>query len=252
MNKAENTPKRSTEETIKSLYELQNVMSKIDEINRIKGELPYEVQDLSDEVEGLKTRLETLSERVDEIAKQTKSNKIFIEDCKEAIKKYKDQQEHVRNNREYESISKEVEYKELEILAYEKQMKNMSVESKEKKAKIELVKEELADKEVALKEKQEELATIDKETAAEIVELEQRADSISENIEGRVLAAFNKLRSGMQNGLAVVTVRRDACGGCFNRIPPQRQLDIQMSKNIIVCEYCGRILVPNSLEQEEA
>ena len=244
----ENTIKKSTEETIIALYNLQKVMSKIDDINRIKGELPYEVQDLSDEVEGLKTRLDSLLSRIDEISKQTKSNKVLIEDCKALIKKYTDQQENVRNNREYESISKELEYQELEILAYEKQNKLMSVESKDKKSKLDGIKENLADKDVALKDKREELASIDKETSEEIAELEVRANEVNVSIDERVLVAFNKLRGGMHNGLAVVTVKRDACGGCFNRIPPQRQLDIQMSRSIIVCEYCGRILVSSELE----
>lgn len=249
MAKTENT-KKGAEETIIALYNLQKVRSKIDEINRIKGELPYEVQDLSDELEGLKTRLNTLVSRVDEISKLTKSNKVFIEECKDAIKKYQEQQENVRNNREYDAISKEVEYKELEILAYEKQIKAIAAESKEKKAKIEASKSEIEDKEIALKDKQEELASIDRETADEIAELDTTATEIETNIEGRLLAAFNKLRAGMNNGLAVVTIKRDACGGCFNRIPPQRQLDIQMSKNVIVCEYCGRILVSDLLEDQ--
>ncbi|MEG2759585.1 MAG: C4-type zinc ribbon domain-containing protein, partial [Rikenellaceae bacterium] len=227
------------------------VRSKIDEINRIKGELPYEVQDLSDELEGLRTRLNTLISRVDEISKLTKSNKVFIEECKESIKKYQEQQENVRNNREYDAISKEVEYKELEILAYEKQIKAIVAESKEKKAKIEVSKMEIEDKEVALKEKQEELESIDRETAEEVSELEATASEIEPHIEDRLLAAFNKLRAGMNNGLAVVTIKRDACGGCFNRIPPQRQLDIHMSKSVIVCEYCGRILVSDLLDNPE-
>ncbi|MEG1554139.1 MAG: C4-type zinc ribbon domain-containing protein [Rikenellaceae bacterium] len=250
MAKIENT-KKSAEETIIALYNLQKVRSKIDEINRIKGELPYEVQDLSDELEGLRTRLNTLISRVDEISKLTKSNKVFIEECKESIKKYQEQQENVRNNREYDAISKEVEYKELEILAYEKQIKAIVAESKEKKAKIEVSKMEIEDKEVALKEKQEELESIDRETAEEVSELEATASEIEPHIEDRLLAAFNKLRAGMNNGLAVVTIKRDACGGCFNRIPPQRQLDIHMSKSVIVCEYCGRILVSDLLDNPE-
>lgn len=250
MNKIENTSKKSTEETIISLYDLQKVMSKIDEINRIKGELPFEVQDLSDSVEGLRTRLNALTSRVDEISKLTKSNRGAIEDSKSAIKKYQEQQENVRNNREFESISKEIEYKELEIQAYEKQNKASNAEAKEKKQRVEGVKSELADKEVALADKNEELASIDGETSEEIASLQVEADKIRELLDPRYLKSFDKLRSGMKNGLAVVTVKRGACGGCFNRIPPQRHLDIQMSKGIIVCEYCGRILVSDYLDND--
>lgn len=242
--------KRSIEENIVSLYKLQQIKSKVDEINRIKGELPYEVQDLSDEVEGLQTRLENLTSRIEELTRLTKESKAEIESANALIKKYQEQQNNVRNNREFESISKEIEYQELEIQLLEKHIKQYAEEQKEKKGTIESVNAVLADKKIAYKEKKEELDTIDKETAKDIQMYDKQADELSEDIDERLLIAFNKIRTIMKNGLAVVTVKRDACSGCFNRIPPQRQLDIRMSKKLIVCEYCGRILVSDELEAE--
>ncbi len=238
----------TTEQKIVFLYDLQKLESKIDEINFIKGELPAEVADLEDEVEGLKTRIANLVAKIDELSKASKASKESIEESKSLIKKYSEQQNSVRNNREFESISKEIEYQELEIELAEKHIKEFSVEVKDKKSKIEIEKAKLADKELSLKEKQQELAKIDEETAGEIAELEAKAKVLSAKIEDRLLNAFNKIRANMKNGVAVATVKRNACGGCFNRIPPQRQLDIRMSKKVIVCEYCGRILVSDLLE----
>lgn len=249
MKKNENK-KRSVEENIISLYKLQQIKSKVDEINRIKGELPFEVQDLSDEVEGLQTRLENLTARIEELSRLTKESKTEIENAHTLIKKYQEQQNNVRNNREFESISKEVEYQELEIQLLEKHIKQYAEEQKEKKGTIESVNSVLVDKKIAYKEKKEELDTIDKETAKDVAMYDKQAEEISVDIEERLLTAFNKIRLIMKNGLAVVTVKRDACSGCFNRIPPQRQLDIRMSKKLIVCEYCGRILVSDELEQQ--
>lgn len=242
--------KRSVEENIISLYKLQQIKSKVDEINRIKGELPYEVQDLSDEVEGLQTRLENLNSRIEELVRLSKESKVEIEAANALIKKYQEQQNNVRNNREFESISKEIEYQELEIQLLEKHIKQYVEEQKEKKATIESVNAVLADKKIAYKEKKEELDTIDKETSKDIEMYDKQAETVAEDVDERLLLAFNKIRSIMKNGLAVVTVKRDACSGCFNRIPPQRQLDIRMSKKLIVCEYCGRILVSDELEQQ--
>lgn len=233
-----------------SLYKLQQIKSKVDEINRIKGELPYEVQDLSDEVEGLQTRLENLNSRIEELVRLSKESKVEIEAANALIKKYQEQQNNVRNNREFESISKEIEYQELEIQLLEKHIKQYVEEQKEKKATIESVNAVLADKKIAYKEKKEELDTIDKETSKDIEMYDKQAETVAEDVDERLLLAFNKIRTIMKNGLAVVTVKRDACSGCFNRIPPQRQLDIRMSKKLIVCEYCGRILVSDELEQQ--
>lgn len=238
----------TTEQKIVFLYELQQLKSKVDQINFIKGELPTEVQDLSDDVEGLKTRLANINTKIEDLNKSSRAAKEGIENAKALIKKYTEQQNNVRNNREYESISKEIEYQELEIELCEKHIKEFSAETKEKKASIDSVKERLADKEQSLKEKKEELDVIDSETAIEVLELEQKMESISQKIDARLLTAFENIRNSMKNGLAVVTVKRDACGGCFNRIPAQRQLDIRMSKKVIVCEYCGRILVSDLIE----
>lgn len=240
----------TTEQKIIFLYELQQVQSNINEINFIKGALPSEVSDLEDEVEGLKTRLVNIVNKVDELTKSSKAAKENIENAKALIKKYGEQQQNVRNNREYESISKEIEYQQLEIELAEKQIKDYSAESKEKKVPVETVKVTLADKEFSLNEKRSELEMIDSETVAEIKALQLQSDAISVKIDERLLIAFNKIRKSMKNGVAVATVRRNACSGCFNRIPPQRQLDIRLSKKIIVCEYCGRILVSDLLNEQ--
>lgn len=248
--KKEKDQKKSVEENIISLYKLQQVKSKIDEINRIKGELPFEVQDLSDEVEGLQTRLDNLISRVDELVQLTKDSKASIEESNALITKYKGQQGNVRNNREYESISKEIEYQELEILLYDKHIKQYQDEQKEKKVSIEAVSLIIADKKIAYDEKKVELDSIDKETSKDIEAYEKKANEITSGADERLLSAFNKIRGIMKNGLAVVTIKRDACSGCFNRIPPQRQLNIRMSRKLIFCEYCGRILVSDELEQD--
>ena len=164
--------------------------------------------------------------------------------------KYVEQQNNVRNNREYESLSKEIEFQELEIELSEKHIKEYSVEVKEKKVTLDGVKAKLADKEIAVKEKRTELEMIDAETSADVEELTAKAKQVAVNVDERVLVAFYKIRQGMKNGVAVATVKRNACSGCFNRIPPQRQLDIRMSKKIIVCEYCGRILVSDLLNSD--
>ncbi len=240
---------RSIEENIISLYKLQQIKSKIDEINRIKGELPFEVQDLSDEVTGLETRIENLKARVNELQELTKNSKIEIENAKGLIDKYQAQQNNVRNNLEYESISKEIEYQELEIQLLDKHIRQYSDEQKEKTMLIDSVNAVLEDKKISFKEKSTELETIDNETAKDIEALNKKVRALEVNIDERFLVAFEKIRSTMKNGLAVVSVKRDACSGCFNRIPPQRQLDIRMSKRMIFCEYCGRILVSDDLEQ---
>lgn len=240
----------TTEQKIIFLYELQQIESKIDEINFIKGALPSEVANLEDEVEGLTTRLAGIVSKIEALSKSSKATKDSIEDSKALIKKYTEQNNNVRNNREYESISKEIEYQELEIELAEKNIKEFAIESKEKKSQTEGVKSRLNDKEISLNEKKKELEIIDAETSVEIEELRVKAKAISDKIDERLITAFNKIRSSMKNGVAVATVKRNACSGCFNRIPPQRQLDIRMSKKIIVCEYCGRILVSDLIDEE--
>lgn len=241
----------STEEKIITLYNLQLIDSKIDNINYIKGELPLEVADLEDVIAGLETRISTMVAEVDALSKEGKSKKEDIENSKRLIAQYEEQQKDVRNNREFESFSKEIEYQKLEIELCEKRIKEHSAEAKAKKKIVDELKEQLEGRKIDLNNKKAELATIEAETSAEIAALTEESAKEAAKIEERLLAAYNRIRKNVRNGLAVVTVKRDACGGCFNRIPPQRQLDIRMSKKVIVCEYCGRILVSDLLAEEE-
>ena len=233
----------SMEEKIVALYELQKIDSKIDEINKLKGELPLEVQDLEDEIAGLDTRIANITAEVDELNKATKQYKDAIDQSKTLIAKYEGQQDNVRNNREFDALSKEIEYQKLEIEA--------GVDVKLKKKAIEDAQEVLAERKVDLEAKQKELEGIDQETSKEMEALTAQSQRAAAKIDDRLLAAYKRIRHNVRNGLAVVTVKRDACGGCYNRIPPQRQMDIRMSKKVIVCEYCGRILVSNLLDDEE-
>lgn len=246
--KAGETTDYSMEEKIVTLYELQKIDSKIDEINKLKGELPLEVQDLEDAVAGLETRIANLSSELDEITDLVKKSKEGIERSKTMISKYEVQQNNVRNNREFDSLAKEIEYQRLEIELAEKRIKEYGADSKAKKKMIEDAETVLADRKIDLEDKKQELASIDKETEKELSELAAQSEAAAAKIDDRLLSAYHRIRSNVHNGLAVVTVKRDACGGCFNRIPPQRQMDIRMSKKITVCEYCGRILVSYLLD----
>ncbi len=241
----------SMEEKIIALYNLQKIDSKIDEINKLKGELPLEVQDLEDEVAGLQTRIENITSEIESLNAQTKQRRDDIEQAKALIAKYEGQQDNVRNNREFDSLSKEIEYQKLEIELCEKRLKEYSAEIKVKRKLAEDTEAVLADRKIDLENKKQELEGIDKETAAEVESLNAQSLKAQEKIDARLLAAYKRIRNNVRNGLAVVTVKRDACGGCFNRIPPQRQLEIRQNKKIIVCEYCGRILVSNLLDEEE-
>lgn len=250
-NTKQNTPDLSSEEKIGILYDLQQIDSKMDSINHIKGELPFEVQDLEDIISGLETRMNGYSAQADELAKEVKSKKEDIENAKALIKKYEEQQNNVRNNREFDSISKEIEYQRLEIELCEKHIKEFNAEIKNKKKQIEDTKLILDDRKIDLEAKRAELAGIESETAIELTNLHKEAETSRAKIDDRLLSAYDRIRKNVRNGLAVVTVKRDACGGCFNRIPPQRQLDIRMSKKVIVCEYCGRILVSDLFDHED-
>ena len=230
----------SMEEKIVALYELQKIDSKIDEINKLKGELPLEVQDLEDEIAGLETRVANITAEVEDLTKATKDHKDEIEQAKALIKKYEGQQDNVRNNREFDALSKEIEYQKLEIELCEKRIKEAAADVKVKKKAIEDAQAVLAERKVDLEAKQKELES-----------LTAQSEKAAAKIDDRLLAAYKRIRRNVHNGLAVVTVKRDACGGCFNRIPPQRQMDIRMNKKIIVCEYCGRILVSNQLDEQE-
>ncbi len=223
------------EEKIITLYELQKIDSKIDEINKLKGELPLEVQDLEDEIAGLETRMANISAEADELTAGIKNNKDEIEKAKALIAKYEAQLDNVRNNREFDALTKEIEYQKLEIELYEKKIKEATAEVKVKKKMIEDNEAMIADRKVDLEAKRAELDSIDQETAKELEALQAQSTAAAAKIDERLLAAYNRIRHNVRNGLAVVTVKRDACGGCFNRIPPQRQLDIRTNKKVIVC-----------------
>ncbi len=233
----------SMQEKIIALYELQKIDSRIDDINKVKGELPLEVQDLEDELAGLKTRVANVNAEIDELNTLTKQRKREVDQAKIQIANYKEQQNNVRNNREFESISKEIEYQELEIELAEKRLKEYAAGVKAKKAQLEEADTVIGERTKDLEMKRSELESIEAETASQVEELETRARQAQERIDERLLKAYERIRTSVRNGLAVVTVKRDACGGCFNRIPPQRQAEIRQGKKIIVCEYCGRILV---------
>ena len=239
----------SMQEKILALYELQKIDSQIDEINKVKGELPLEVQDLEDELAGLNTRIENVNAEIEELNTLTRQRKREVDQAKIMIGNYKEQQNNVRNNREYDAISKEKEYQELEIELAEKRLKEYAAGIKAKKAQVEQTQTQVEERTVDYNAKKEELESIEAETAQQVADLEAKAAKAKSPIDERLLAAYNRIRSNVHNGLAVVTVTRDACGGCFNRIPPQRQVDIRQGKKLIVCEYCGRILVADKQEE---
>lgn len=250
MAKVKETKDLTVEEKLKALFELQLVDSKIDDIKRLRGELPLEVQDLEDEIEGLQTRVQNYEEDLEKLNDSITHKKNEIKEAQALIKKYSEQQDNVRNNREFDSLAKEIEYQTLEIELCEKRIKEYTAKIEEKDEVIKESKEILEDRVNDLEAKKAELNSIVSETQKEEEELENKSKSIQEIIEARLLNAYKKIRENARNGLAVVTVQRDACGGCFNKIPPQRQLDVRSRKKIIVCEYCGRILVDPDLEEE--
>ena len=228
---------------LKLLYDLQSVDCEIDRIVKLRGDLPLEVEDLENEIAGYQTRKDGLHAEVREMESMAQKKRNDIEESKALIKKYNEQQKNVRNNREFDSLSKELEFQSLEIELSEKKIKEFSFQVKEKKHLFEEVASQLNDKKIMLGNKKKELKEITGETQREEDELRVTSDSFKDKIEPRLYAAYQRIRANARNGLAVVPVRRDACGGCFNKIPPQRQVDIKLSKKIIVCEYCGRILI---------
>ena len=242
----------SVEDKLKALYRLQSIDSEIDKINVLRGELPLEVQDIEDEIAGLNTRISNLEEEVENLNTNISSRKNEIKEAENLIGKYKEQQNNVRNNREFDSLSKEIEYQTLEIELAEKRIKEHTVELKEKENAIKGSQEVLNERTGDIDEKKKELDNIIQETKRDEENLNKQAEKVQEIIEPRLLNAYKRIRKSARNGLGVVAVERDACGGCFNKIPPQRQLDIRSRKKIIVCEYCGRILVdPDILKEEE-
>lgn len=238
-------------EKLKALFELQTVASEIDKIKILRGELPLEVQDLEDDITGLKTRVSNFEDDVQNLETSIQNRKAAIKESEALIAKYTEQQNNVRNNREYDSLSKEIEFQKLEIELSEKRIKEFTAEMKSKKETIESSKKQLSEREEDLDRKKKELEEITAETKIEEEKLKSKGEKIESMIESRLLTAFKRIRKNARNGLAVVTVQRDACGGCFNKIPPQRQMDIANRKKIIVCEYCGRILVDKDIMDVE-
>ncbi|MBP3668513.1 MAG: hypothetical protein J6J26_02950 [Bacteroides sp.] len=246
----------SVEQKLKALYQLQTMLSEIDKIKTLRGELPLEVQDLEDEVAGLSTRIEKIQNEIADLKSNVATKRIEIETAKVSVERYKSQQENVRNNREYDVLSKEIEFQTLEIELCEKRIREALAAEKAKNEEIERSTEALEERQKDLEAKKAELEEIVSETKQEEEKLREKAKVLETTIEPRLLQAFKRIRKNSRNGLGVVYVQRDACGGCFNKIPPQKQLDIRSRKKIIVCEYCGRIMVDPELagvvtEQQE-
>lgn len=237
----------SVEEKLKSLYQLQVIFSEIDHIKTLRGELPLEVQDLEDEVAGLRTRIGNISGSIEEIKGEEAKRRNKIEEAKAMIEKYTEDQNNVRNNREYDLLAKEIEFQTLEVEFCEKKLRQFAGDLKAKNEEIERTNALLEERLAALDDKRNELEEIVSETKEEEEKLRDRAKVLEATIEPRLLQSFKRIRKNTRNGLGVVYVQRDACGGCFNKIPAQRQLDIKMRKKIIVCEYCGRIMIDPEL-----
>jgi hypothetical protein len=241
------TDKLSVEERLKSLYELQTVLSEIDRIKTIRGELPLEVKDLEDVIEGLKTRVANYRNDIAEFKQKLAAEKQKINESETKIARYKEQLDKVRNNREFDLLSKEVEFQTLEIELAEKHINEYNRIIEQKTNDIVTTEENLVDRGHILDEKRAELEEIVSETRQDEERLREKAKSLEPMVDARTLAAFKRIRKNARNGLGVVYIQRNACGGCFNRIPPQKQLEIKLRKKIIVCEYCGRILVDPAL-----
>jgi hypothetical protein len=235
------------EERLKTLYQLQATLSAIDEKRALRGELPLEVQDLEDEIEGLTTRIEKIQADINEYERAVSQKKGEIETAKASVERYKTQLDEVKNNREYDTLSKEIEFQSLEIELCNKKIKEATFKIEEKKGELAQNQEIIDDRRQALEVKKNELDEIMEETRTEEEKLKQKVKELEVKIEPRLLTSFKRIRKNARNGLGIVYVQRDACGGCFNKIPPQRQLDIKMHKKIIVCEYCGRIMIDPEL-----
>ena len=233
----------TVEDKLKALYQLQCVDSNIDNIRVVRGELPLEIQDLEDDISGLNTRIEKYNEELTALDDNLAASRLKKKDAKALIKKYDKQIANIKNNREYESLSKEIEFQTLEIELCEKKEKEIKAKKLMKDEVIAGTKDTLKERKKELKIKNGELDEITKETEKEEKSLIKKSDKAQKVIEDRLLNAYRRIRTNVRNGLAVVSVDRDACGGCKNMIPPQRQLDIRMHKKVIVCEHCGRILI---------
>jgi predicted nucleic acid-binding Zn-ribbon protein len=241
---------QTVEQKLKALYRLQTIDSKIKKIHTVRGELPMEVRDLEDAIAGLETRQEKLKKDIEQKQKEIEQSRIAIQQAQGQIEKYESQQNDVKNNREYMALSKEIELQRLEIMGAEKKIKKLQQEISEEEQSIEQAKVDLEEKRKDLENKQEELNAISAETAKEEEHLQQLREKASEHLEDRLLKAYERIRKAYRNGMAVVTIQRESCGGCFSKIPPQRQLEVGHHKKIIVCENCGRILVDDETAEQ--
>lgn len=227
---------------LEALLKLQTIDSQLDEIKRVRGDLPEEVQDLEDEIEGYEVRVRKFDDEVANLNESIAQRKQATKDAEGLIRKYEEQQQNVRNNREYDAITKEIELQKLEIQINEKKIREAHYQIEQKISEIEGTKHRLDERRKDLENKKKELDQIVGESEEEETTLEKERNKAADNIEDRLLSAYTRIRGNVRNGLAVVTVKRDACGGCFNTVPPQRQADIAAQKKVIVCEHCGRIL----------
>ena len=237
----------SVESKLQTLYQLQTTLSAIDEKRALRGELPLEVQDLEDEIAGLKTRVEHIEGDINDFQQAVAQKQVEIKEAEESVERYKKQLDEVRNNREYDTLTKEIEFQSLEIELCNKKIKEANAKVEDKKRELIRTNDLINDRQQALDEKKSELDEIMQETREEEQALKAKAEDLETKIEPRLLSSFKRIRKNARNGLGIVYVQRDACGGCFNKIPPQRQLDIKMHKKIIVCEYCGRIMIDPEL-----
>ena len=237
----------SVEEKLKTLYLLQTALSAIDEKRTLRGELPQEVNDLEDGIEGLNTRVERIQGDIDDFERAVTQKRGEIADAEASVARYKAQLDEVKNNREYDTLSKEIEFQSLEIELCNKKIREAQARIAEKKEELAATKALIDERQGDLDVKKSELDEIMEETRAEEEKLKEKVKDYEAKIEPRLLASFKRIRKNARNGLGIVYVQRDACGGCFNKIPPQRQLDIKMHKKIIVCEYCGRIMIDPEL-----
>lgn len=237
----------SVEQKLQTLYELQTTLTAIDEKRALRGELPLEVQDLEDEIAGLDTRIEKIDAEIKEFQSAITMKKGEVQEAQANLERYNNQLNEVRNNREYDSLSKQIDYERLEVELCNKKIKEATDQVAYRTNDLEIAKTEREERQKDLDEKKSELEDILAETREEETMLKERAKDLEVKIEPRLLSSFKRIRKSARNGLGIVYVQRDACGGCFNKIPPQRQLDIKMHKKIIVCEYCGRILIDPEL-----
>ena len=237
----------SVESRLKTLYELQTILSEIDRIKTIRGELPLEVKDLEDQIAGLHTRIDNFTAEIAELTKSVAAEKEKIINCQNLVERYDEQMKNVRNNREYDLLQKEVEFQSLEIELAQKHINDHTRAIENRRSDIQATRDRLADMEHILAEKRGELDEIVSETRQEEENLRMKAKDLEPKIDERTLTAFKRIRKNARNGLGIVYVQRNACGGCFNRIPPQKQIEIKMHKKVIVCEYCGRIMIDPEL-----